>query len=105
MASISTSKVRVWRLVLQYSQRQTRVMTAGMANQEIGEKGAVQAGQRGTSGLRNMGRLSASQFIVTPKDQPRIAIAIIMVTDYTYSLEYRRGYGLRAMPGRSITFQ
>ncbi len=69
-------------------------MIAGTANQEIGEKGAVQAGQRGTAGLRKNGRLSASQLMATPKAQPRMAIAIIIVTDYTYSLEYRRGHSL-----------
>ena len=72
-------------------------MIAGTANQEIGEKGAVQAGQRGTAGLRKNGRLSASQLMATPKAQPRIAIAIIIVTDYTYSFEYRRRYDLRPM--------
>ena len=75
-------------------------MTAGTANQASGEKEAVQAGQRGTAGRRYKGRLSASQFMMTPKDQPRIAIAIIIENDYTYSLEYRRGYPLITMTRR-----
>jgi hypothetical protein len=47
--------------------------------------------------LRKYGRLSASQLMATPKAQPRIAMATIIVNDYTYYLKYRRGYGLRTM--------